>query len=241
MTRQYNPHINPLTGQMECLYAGCGREIPGDHYLCKKHYALLKDGRAEPCPGPGCARFKSTDYDSCVDCSKRLEPESDPLWEAGDEDCSEFFAYLLVSPDGDWYPGHTRNLRNRVWLHSVGRCRSTQEGEFRLVWFEVYPTRVAAASRELELKLDFPHFKRRKQANLQVGGTGRPEVPAYRGWLPTVKNPPTPATGGGAPGQWRPRRSATACHTKRPCVGSWGVVLSRVPGSGVRVRRLAKR
>ena len=31
--------------------------------------------------------------------------------------------------------------------------------------------------------LDFPHFKRRKQANLQVGGTGRPEVPAYRGWL----------------------------------------------------------
>ncbi len=32
-------------------------------------------------------------------------------------------------------------------------------------------------------KLDFPHFKRRKQANLQVGGTGRPEVPAYRGWL----------------------------------------------------------
>ena len=31
--------------------------------------------------------------------------------------------------------------------------------------------------------LDFSHFKRRKQANLPVGGTGRPEVPAYRGWL----------------------------------------------------------
>ena len=152
MNRQYNPFINPHTGLPECLYAGCGREIPTDHYLCKKHYSLLKDGKAEPCPDQRCNRFKSADYDYCRDCSTVLEPESDPLWEAGDEGCNEFFAYLLVSPKGQWYPGHTRSLRNRVWLHSVGSCRSTQDGEYSLIWFEVHPTRVAAATRELELK-----------------------------------------------------------------------------------------
>ena len=152
MTRQYNPHINPTSGLPECLYAGCGREISSDHYLCKTHYFRLSEGSVGPCPGQGCKRFKSISYDCCVDCSKRLEPESDPLWEAGDEDCSEFFAYLLVSADGDWYPGHTRNLRNRVWLHSVDRCRSTQGGDYRLVWFQTFPTRAEAAARELELK-----------------------------------------------------------------------------------------
>ena len=34
MTRQYHPFINPTTGLPECLYAGCGREIPSDHYDC---------------------------------------------------------------------------------------------------------------------------------------------------------------------------------------------------------------
>ena len=152
MSRQYNPFINPLTGIPECLYAGCGREIPGDHYLCKWHYARLSEGTVEPCPGQGCKRFKSTDYDCCAECAKHLEPESDPLWNAGDEGHHEFCAYLLVSPEGDWYPGHTRSLRNRLWAHAAGRCKTTQDGEYRLVYFEVHPTRVAAASRELELK-----------------------------------------------------------------------------------------
>ena len=152
MTRQYNPHINPLTGLPECLYAGCGREIPGDYYLCKNHYFRLSEGLVEPCPGLGCKRFKSISYDSCAECSKHLEPESDPAWDAGDEGCGEFDAYLLVSPDGDWYPGHTRSLRNRVWLHQVGRCHTTQGGDYRLVWFEVFATRVEAAAREREIK-----------------------------------------------------------------------------------------
>ena len=152
MTRQYNPHINPLTGLPECLYAGCGREIPGDHYLCKNHYFRLSEGFVELCPGLGCKRFKSISYDSCAECSKHLEPESDPAWDAGDEGCGEFDAYLLVSPNGDWYPGHTRSLRNRVWLHQVGRCHTTQGGDYRLVWFEVFATRVEAAARELEIK-----------------------------------------------------------------------------------------
>ena len=75
-------------------------------------------------------------------------------------------------------------------------------------------------------KLDFPHFKRRKPGNRQVGGTERLGVPAYRGRRPTLKNPPTPATGGVAPGQWRPRRSATACRTRLLGAGSWGAVFA---------------
>ena len=105
MTRQYNPHINQLTGLPECLYAGCGREIPSDHYLCKTHYVRLSDGLVEACPGLGCKRFKSISYDSCFVCSKHLEPESDPAWDAGDEGCGEFDAYLLVSPGRRLVPG----------------------------------------------------------------------------------------------------------------------------------------
>ena len=41
MTRQYHPFINPTSGLPECLYAGCGHEIPSDHYLCKTHYFRL--------------------------------------------------------------------------------------------------------------------------------------------------------------------------------------------------------
>lgn len=152
MFRQYHPHTNPETGLPECQYAGCGREIPSDHYLCKRHYFRLSEGLVDPCPGVGCQRFKSISYDYCADCSKTQEPESDPAWEAGDEASSEFYAYLLVSPTGDWYPGHTRNLRGRTWMHSVGRCRTTQDGDYRLVWFETFATRAKAADRELELK-----------------------------------------------------------------------------------------
>ena len=152
MARQYNPFTNPLTGLLECLYAGCGKEIPGDHYLCKRHYFRLGEKLIEPCPGMGCKRFKSISYDCCADCAKHLEPESDPAWDAGDEGCSEFFAYLLVSPTGDWYPGHTRSLRPRVWMHQAGQCRGTEGGDYRLVWFETFATREEAAVRELDLK-----------------------------------------------------------------------------------------
>ena len=44
--------------------------------------------------------------------------------------------------------------------------------------------------------LGFTQFKRRRQGNLQVGGTERPGVPECRGQRPTVRNLPTPATGG---------------------------------------------
>ena len=103
-------------------------------------------------PAEVASEFKSSEYDCCATCAKLLEPERDPAWDAGDAGCGEFFAYLLVSAEGDWYPGHTRSLRIRLWLHEVGRCRSTQGGDYRLVWFQTFPTRAEAAARELELK-----------------------------------------------------------------------------------------
>ena len=150
---RHNPFINPTSGLPECLYAGCGREIPSDHYLCKTHYARLSEGSVGPCPGQGCKRFKSSEYDCCADLrqaawSRSATRPGTPATRAA----AEFFAYLLVSPTGDWYPGQTRSLRNRVWMHQVGRCKTTQDGGYRLVWFEVFTTRAEAAARELELK-----------------------------------------------------------------------------------------
>ena len=77
-------------------------------------------------------------------------------------------------------------------------------------------------------KLDFAQFKRRRPTNLSVGGTERPGLSVYRGQRRTVKNPPTPATSGGAPERWHPRRSATAWRTTPLCAGSirplaWGL------------------
>ena len=152
MTRQYNPFINPATGALECLYAACGREIPPDHYLCRRHYSMLAENQVEPCPGEGCGRFKSSDYYLCTNCAMLIQPESEPSWDAGDEEAAEFFAYLLVSAAGEWYAGHTRNLRNRVWWHGTNRCKSTEGKDFGLVWFDTFPTRAEAADRELDLK-----------------------------------------------------------------------------------------
>ena len=99
-----------------------------------------------------------------------------------------------------------------------------EEGVFALIGAVGTPTSRSAVP--VASKLDFPHFKRRKRGNRQVGGTERLGVPAYRGRQPTLKNPPTPATGGVAPGQWRPRRSATACRTRPLGAGSWGAVFA---------------
>ena len=74
--------------------------------------------------------------------------------------------------------------------------------------------------------LGFTHFKRRRQGNRQVDGTELLGVPEYRGQRPTLKNLLTPATGVAAPRQWRPRRSGTACHTRRPYAGSWGALFA---------------
>ena len=110
-------------------------------------------------------------------------------------------------------PGRERKLSGRQEAHLVAiACSSPPEGH------------VSWTLHLLADKLDFAHFKRRKQGNRQVGGTERPGLSVYQGRRRTVKNPRTPATGAGAPGRWHPRRSATAWRTKPLCDGPRVVV-----------------
>ena len=44
MPREFYPHVND-SGATECAYAGCGKDVPADHYLCVRHYAMHQDGR----------------------------------------------------------------------------------------------------------------------------------------------------------------------------------------------------
>ena len=125
------------------------------------------------------------------------------------------------------------HVKDRSWDEDVHTLRRPGLGEIfaTLVNTGLNALRLegwfpARMSLPLRAKLGFTHFKRRKRGNLQVGGIERWGVPACRGWLRTVKNPLTPATGGVAPGRWRPRRWATACRTRPPCVGSWGAVFA---------------
>ena len=43
MSREHNAHINE-SGATECAYAGCGKEVPPDHYLCVRHYSKHQAG-----------------------------------------------------------------------------------------------------------------------------------------------------------------------------------------------------
>ncbi len=79
---------------------------------------------------------------------------------------------------------------------------------------------------ELSTWLGFTHFKRRKRGNPPFGGTEWRGVPVHQGRWPTVRNPPTPATGGDAPGRWRLRKWATACRTRPRCVGRWDALVA---------------
>ena len=154
MSREYHPHINE-SGATECAYAGCGTPIPADHYLCKRHYSKHQAGTAGPCPSEGCRRFRSLDYERCADCGRAAAPESEPEWAAGDASCDTFYAYLLLQ-DGQFYSGHTRDFRERLWEHRNGDCKATSPADTgepaRLVWFQEFATRAAAADRELQLK-----------------------------------------------------------------------------------------
>ena len=146
MSRDFHPHINEA-GAPECAYAGCGQDVPADHFLCLPHYKKYQDELVGPCPALGCQRFRSLKYEHCADCGRAAIRETDPAWASGDEGCDRFYAYLELQ-DGKFYAGHTRSLRERVWEHQ----NDGEHTSAKLVWFQDYSTRADAAARELELK-----------------------------------------------------------------------------------------
>lgn len=153
-----------------CRFWDCDNKIRTDHVLCYEHYGDLQDGRIDDCPD--CKRAKHVDYDVCLDCYrktrtgqaspkpssesktkyKRYEREHSTAWEKRDATASEFFVYLLKLNGGDFYPGQTRELRERLSEHRDDKVASTAGQNPKLVWFSILPTREAATEYEVHLK-----------------------------------------------------------------------------------------
>ena len=66
----------------------------------------------------------------------------------------DYFVYVILSSKRDWiYVGLTNNVQRRMKEHHLGRNFSTKAyAPFRLLFTEIYPTRVDARIREKYLK-----------------------------------------------------------------------------------------
>ena len=65
-----------------------------------------------------------------------------------------FFAYLVRCADGTLYGGYTTDLQKRLAAHNSGKGAKYTRSRLRveLVWWEEYPTKEAAMSREWHVK-----------------------------------------------------------------------------------------
>lgn len=151
-----------------CAYWDCKSIITDSVFLCISHYWSFKDGFINQCPK--CGRFKGIGYNLCGDCYherrvkqwklkpifmseiKQYELEHSDKWKNYNKGEGPFFAYILQLDDGTFYAGHTDDLRSRRWEHKDGTTRSTAGRNPKLKYFEKFPTRDEARSREAELK-----------------------------------------------------------------------------------------
>lgn len=65
-----------------------------------------------------------------------------------------FFAYLVRCADGTLYGGYTTDLQKRLAAHNSGKGAKYTRSRLpvELVWWEEYPTKEAAMSREWHIK-----------------------------------------------------------------------------------------
>jgi putative endonuclease len=64
-----------------------------------------------------------------------------------------FYIYLLKNVKGTIYIGYTNNLRRRLREHRAGKTYTTKRMKSTdLVYYEAYPTELAAKEREKKLK-----------------------------------------------------------------------------------------
>ncbi len=82
----------------------------------------------------------------------KYEPESSGAWDRGDESTTIYYAYILKMDGGEFYCGHTRDLRARLSEHRDGNSKSTAGRHPVLAWFTELPTRAEAAELEAALK-----------------------------------------------------------------------------------------
>ena len=151
-----------------CLYAGCKKSIPANHYLCAEHYADHQSNLIDQCPK--CGRFKIIDYKYCSDCrfgrpvKKASSPEKilikkdniaiehSKAWEKADKETTKFFVYILKLDNGKFYIGQSNDLRARLSEHRDGESVSTKGLNPKLQYFEILPNRDSVERRETELK-----------------------------------------------------------------------------------------
>ncbi len=137
--------------------------------MCYEHYQDHQEGLIDECPD--CGRAKDVRYPECLECYRGQSPgkpgtrgrgqtgeagkyrrEYSPAWDEGDAEASVFYVYILKLEGGNYYPGQTRELRERLSEHRDGKVKSTKGKNPKLVWFGGVPTREDATSIEVVLK-----------------------------------------------------------------------------------------
>ncbi|PIY79046.1 MAG: hypothetical protein COY81_04770 [Candidatus Pacebacteria bacterium CG_4_10_14_0_8_um_filter_43_12] len=80
---------------------------------------------------------------------------------------SAWWVYIVECADGSFYTGSTPDITSRVKKHNDGMGAKYTRNHLpvKLVYFEPYPDRSAAAKREIELK----KLKHRQKKELAVG------------------------------------------------------------------------
>jgi len=160
--RQGSPYHNQKTNTKICQYWNCSKNIRANHFLCAEHYEDYEDYVIDRCPK--CGRYKDIEYDVCKDCyaapKKSIAKASYPqvrvehskVWEKGDQGVEKFFVYILKNNTGEFYAGHTRDLRARLGEHRDGKTKSTSGKNLTLQYYEILNSRRAAEQREVEFK-----------------------------------------------------------------------------------------
>ena len=173
--RQSGAKYNQGTSKKTCQFWNCNINIRSNHFLCAEHYEDYLEYLIDKCPK--CGRYKDAGFDVCKDCYGTLKKRSvdkisnssiriehSKAWERGDQGVEKFFVYILKDEKGEFYSGHTRDLRIRYGYHTDGKVKSTSGRKQKLVYYETLSSRQHATSREVELKklINTNPFKIRK-------------------------------------------------------------------------------
>ena len=173
--RQSGSKYNQGTSKKTCQYWNCNINIRSNHFLCAEHYEDYLEYVIDKCPE--CGRYKDAGFDVCKDCYGALKKgsvdkksdspiriEHSKAWEKGDQGVEKFFVYILKDEKGEFYSGHTRDLRIRYGYHTDGKVKSTSGRKQKLIYYETLSNRKSAELREVEIKklINYNEYKIRK-------------------------------------------------------------------------------
>lgn len=172
--RQIGAKYNQGTSKKTCQFWDCNINIRSNHFLCAEHYEDYLEYLIDKCPE--CGRYKDVGFDVCKDCydtlrRKNVEKKTNSIriehskaWEKGDQGVEKFFVYILKDEKGEFYSGHTRDLRIRYGYHTDGKVKSTSGRKQKLIYYETLSNRKYAELREVEIKklIKYNEYKIRK-------------------------------------------------------------------------------